>query len=128
MHKLYENIKNARTALKMSQQELADKLGYKSASTIAKIESGENDIPLSKVSTVAAVLKTTPVTLMGWNDSSHSKEYCLNPKTEKLAKDMYDNHRVLFDASLRLKPESLKEVENFIKYQLAKENHEDYLD
>ena len=29
----------------MTQQELAKKLGYKSASTIAKIESGENDIP-----------------------------------------------------------------------------------
>jgi len=122
MYKLYENIKNARTALKMSQQELAEKLGYKSSSTITKIESGENDIPLSKVSAFAAVLETTPAALMGWNDNNHVKGYCLNQKTAKLAQDMYDNHRVLFDASRKLKPESLKEVENFIKYQLAKEN------
>jgi transcriptional regulator with XRE-family HTH domain len=122
MYKLYENIKNARTALKMSQQELAEKLGYKSASTITKIESGENDVPLSKVSAFAVVLGTTPAALMGWNDDTHVKGDCLNPKTAKLAQDMYDNHRVLFDASRKLKPESLKEVENFIKYQLAKEN------
>ena len=53
------------------------------------------------------------------------KSYYLDPKTAKVAQELYDNHRVLFDASRKLKPESLKEVEAFIKYQLAKENNED---
>ena len=35
---LYKNIRSRRIALKMTQQELAQKLGYKSTSTIAKIE------------------------------------------------------------------------------------------
>ncbi|MBO5589631.1 MAG: helix-turn-helix transcriptional regulator [Acidaminococcaceae bacterium] len=58
--KLYENIRARRIALKMTQQELAAKLGYKSTSTIAKIESGENDIPQSKIVAFARALETTP--------------------------------------------------------------------
>ena len=43
------NIKNRRREIKMTQQELADAMGYKSRSTIAKIESGENDISQKKL-------------------------------------------------------------------------------
>lgn len=62
---LYENIKARRIELNMSQKELADKLGYKSTSTIAKIESGKNDIPQSKIVAFAKALDTTPGKLMG---------------------------------------------------------------
>ena len=65
MFELYENIRARRIALHMTQQELAKKLGYKSTSTIAKIESGENDIPQAKISAFAAALDTTPAELMG---------------------------------------------------------------
>ncbi len=63
--KLYENIRARRIALKMTQQELAQKMGYKSTSTIAKIESGENDIPQAKLAAFANALNTTPAELMG---------------------------------------------------------------
>ena len=53
------NIKRRRFELRMSQQELADALGYKSRSTIAKIESGENDISQKKLQRFANVLDTT---------------------------------------------------------------------
>ena len=49
----------------MTQQELARKMGYKSTSTIAKIESGENDIPQAKLAAFANALNTTPAELMG---------------------------------------------------------------
>ena len=78
MLKLYENIRNRREELGMSQQDLADLLGYKSRSTIAKIESGENDIPQSKVMAFAKALKTTPAYLMGWrsdNNFSNNLKY-----------------------------------------------------
>ena len=65
MLELHENIRARRVALNMTQQELAKKLGYKSTSTIAKIESGENDIPQAKVAAFAAALDTTPAELMG---------------------------------------------------------------
>lgn len=63
---LYENIKARRIELNMSQKELAQKLGYKSTSTIAKIESGKNDIPQSKIMAFAKALDTTPGNLMGF--------------------------------------------------------------
>ncbi len=54
-----ENIKKRRFELRMSQQELADAMGYKTRSTIAKIESGENDVSQKKLQKFAAVLDTT---------------------------------------------------------------------
>lgn len=53
------NIKKRRFELRMSQQELADAMGYKTRSTIAKIESGENDITQKKLQKFAEVLDTT---------------------------------------------------------------------
>lgn len=58
-------IRKRRFELRMSQQELADAMGYKTRSTIAKIESGENDVSHKKLQKFAAVLDTTPEALMG---------------------------------------------------------------
>lgn len=53
------NIKKRRFELRMSQQELADAMGYSTRSTIAKIESGENDVSQKKLQRFAAALDTT---------------------------------------------------------------------
>ena len=58
------NIKKRRFELKMSQQELADAMGYKTRSTIAKIESGENDVSQKKLQKFANVLDTTVAQLI----------------------------------------------------------------
>ncbi len=68
MSSLGDNIKNRRIELGLSQEELADKLGYKSRSTIAKIESGINDLTQSKIAAFAKVLNTTRSQLMGDSD------------------------------------------------------------
>ena len=62
---LYETIRARRMALHMTQQELAARLGYKSTSTIAKIEAGINDIPQAKIIAFANALATTPGALLG---------------------------------------------------------------
>lgn len=53
------NIKKRRFELRMSQQELADAMGYSTRSTIAKIESGENDVSQKKLQKFATALDTT---------------------------------------------------------------------
>lgn len=63
-----DRIKARRVQLGLSQEELAAKLGYKSRSTINKIELGVNDITQSKVSAIAKALDTTSAYLMGWDD------------------------------------------------------------
>lgn len=62
-----ERIKEKRIALNMSQDELAKKVGYKSRSSIQKIEVAR-DLPLRKVELMASALDTTPAHLMGWDD------------------------------------------------------------
>ena len=62
---LYKNIRNRRLELGLTQAELAKKIGYRSISTIAKIERGINDIPQSKIKAFADALNTTPGELMG---------------------------------------------------------------
>lgn len=63
-----DNILTMRKQLGLTQEELAIKMGYKSKSTINKIELGINDIPQSKIVKFAEVLGTTPAYLMGWED------------------------------------------------------------
>lgn len=65
-----ENILLMRKQLGLTQEELAKKMGYKSKSTINKIELGINDIPQSKIVQFAEVLGTTPAHLMGWNEEN----------------------------------------------------------
>lgn len=61
-------IKNRRLELNMSQQELADILGYTDRSTIAKIETGKNDITLNKFKEIAIALQISPAKLLGWEE------------------------------------------------------------
>lgn len=63
------NIRKRRFELKMSQQELANAMGYKSRTTIAKIESGENDVTQNKIRKFAQILDTTVENLILGNDS-----------------------------------------------------------
>lgn len=58
------NIRKRRYELNMSQQELADAMGYKTRSTIAKIESGENDVSQKKLQRFAEVLETSAESLI----------------------------------------------------------------
>ena len=71
---LGEKVKLKREELNLSQEELAEKMNYKSKTSIHKIEVGITDLPLSKVKELAAVLKTTSAYLMGWEDKKEEKE------------------------------------------------------
>lgn len=63
---LYERIKNLRIKKGLSQEELAELVGYTNRSTIARIENGGIDIPQSKIKAFADALNTTPQELMGY--------------------------------------------------------------
>lgn len=63
-----DNIMKLRKEMGLTQEELALKLGYKSKSTINKIELGINDISQSKIVRFAKTLNTTPAHLMGWDE------------------------------------------------------------
>lgn len=63
-----ERIKALRIQNNLTQQELADKLHYKSRSTINKIELGINEIHPTKIFAFANALNTTPEYILGWKN------------------------------------------------------------
>ncbi|MCF0105869.1 MAG: helix-turn-helix transcriptional regulator, partial [Holdemanella sp.] len=66
MDKLYENIKNFRIKMGMSQAQLADAAGYTDRSSIAKIEKGKVDLTQSKIEQFASVFHISQAQLMGY--------------------------------------------------------------
>ena len=65
MSDLSTRVRLRREQLGLSQQELARRMGYRSRSSIAKLEKGINDLPQSKVEELAQALETTPAALLG---------------------------------------------------------------
>lgn len=94
MPEIGKRIRARREELGITQEELALKLGYKSKTTIAKIENGTNDIVQSKVIEFARVLDTTPAYLMGWlqYDDSCSGAETSDEKVIKLAQNILKFH------------------------------------
>lgn len=77
--KLYENIKKRREALHLTQEDLAELVGYTGKSMISKIERGLVDLSQSKIDTIAKALKTTSNELFG--DIEEAKSYIEYPVT-----------------------------------------------
>lgn len=87
MSSLGERIKSQREYLGLTQEALAEKLGYKNKTSITKIENGTNDIPQSKVVEFAKALDTTVAYLTGWaeNESSNLAPNIISmPHTKKV--------------------------------------------
>lgn len=110
---IYSRIKFLREQKNMTQEELAEKTGYKTRSAINKIEKGLRDINQSQIKSFADALGVTPSYLMGWEDEIEENEvdhYYLNPETRKLAQEVYENPnlRILFDAARDVEPEDIQ--------------------
>lgn len=68
MNTIGERIRVRREELNISQDELAKKLGYKSRSSINKIESDSRNLTQSRIKAIADALGVTPAYIMGWED------------------------------------------------------------
>jgi transcriptional regulator with XRE-family HTH domain len=83
-------ILQRRKELNLTQEELAKRMGYKSKSTINKIEMGINDIPQSKIAMFAEVLVTTPSYLMGWDDEENPPDKPSLTEGEQALLDLFN--------------------------------------
>ena len=80
-----DRIRKARLEKGLSQAELAELLGYKSRSSINKIEVEGRDIPRSSIVKFAQVLGVTPSYLMGWEEEASE------PDALEVLMEKYDN-------------------------------------
>lgn len=85
-------VKKQRISLGLSQEELAKRLGYKSKTTINKIEAGVNDIPRKKIHDFAIALETTPDFFLEC-DSSYEDISAHSSRSESIS------HSINVDAS-----------------------------
>lgn len=65
-----QNIRNRRLELKMTQTDLAEKLGLKNKCSISDVENGRTDITTERVRKFADALSCSPADLMGWNSNN----------------------------------------------------------
>lgn len=61
-----DRIKYLREINGWTQDELAERMGYSTKSSISKIETSGNDITLKKITKLAKILNTSESYLMGW--------------------------------------------------------------
>lgn len=105
-----ENILLMRKQLGWTQEDLAKRMGYKSKSTINKIELGINDIPQSKIVQFADVLGTTPAHLMGWDEEEKNP-----PEEPKLS----EGEEILLDLFRRVPNDKQQLVLQMIRAALG---------
>ena len=82
MKRIGQRIKARREELGMTQEELSLKIGYKSKSSLNKIELGIQGLRQSKIKAVADALRTTPSYIMLWTDVPDQKNNNIIPITK----------------------------------------------
>ena len=116
-----ERVKARRIELGWTQEELAEKMGYKSKSSINKIELGINDVTQSKITKFAEVMHTSVEYLMGWDEAvptnGQESEYYLDEEAREIVELMHKDpqYRTLFSASRKLSKEDLQIIMSMIE-------------
>jgi len=108
-----ERIKNRREELGLTQDELAKKCGYKSRSSINKIELSR-DLPLRKVSLMAQALETTPAYLMGWKEDHNFSDDFME-KISKYPPEEIERVMHIIDLYENASPEGRDAFETLLK-------------
>lgn len=117
---LGENIRFLRTKKGYSQDDIANKLGYKSFTTIHKWESGVSEPPLKALKKLSEIFNIDMNDLatkkLSTDTSSDNDVYYLDDDARDMAQFMYENpeYKVLFDASRKVKKEDIDFVKQMI--------------
>lgn len=114
-----ERIKLRRKQLGLSQADLAIKLGYKSRSSLNKIEKDSRNLTQSKIKAIADVLETTPSWIMGWDDepekAATTEETKIDSRLQKVI-DCYNGMNVEGQNRLIEQAELLKSSGKYDRY------------
>ena len=125
MQKLYENIKNRRLELGLTQTQLAHKMGYADKSMIAKIEKGSVDLQQSKIIAFAKVLRIDPGELMGWDTPTPVYEVAAGEgiicdiPVEEINMSLEDNETVAYVRGHSMEPTLLDGDKAVVRLQPA---------
>lgn len=113
MMTLYSNIKRLRKLHNMSQQELAEAVGYKGKSMIAQVENGKVDLSASMIAKFAEVFGVSELEIMGLNNIAVSEPPELHIVT---LPDHNEKKDELYSVYEGLSPEKQVAFEAYLKF------------
>ena len=110
------NLRYLRKKYDMSQEVLANKLGYKSFTTIQKCESGVSEPSVSMVKKIAELFGVTMDQITNDDLSDAENHYYLDPDAAEIAQEVQQRPelKILFDASRKVSADDLELVINMI--------------
>lgn len=110
------NLRYLRKKYDMSQEDLANKLGYKSFTTIQKWESGVSEPSVSMVKKIAELFGVTMDQITNDDLSDTENHYYLDPESAEIAQEVQQRPelKILFDASRKVSADDLELVINMI--------------
>ncbi len=97
----------------MYQDDLAKKVGYKSRSSINKIELDLYSLKQSKIKAIADALETTPSYIMGWDEEAEEAKKAVLSEEDSLNAEIIK----LF---MGLTADQKKEALNYLRYLSTK--------
>lgn len=110
------NLRYLRKKYDMSQEDLANKLGYKSFTTIQKWESGVSEPSVSMVKKIAELFGVTMDQITNDDLSDAENHYYLDPEAAEIAQEVQQRPelKILFDASRKVSADDLEFVVDMI--------------
>ena len=121
-----DRIREKREELGLTQDELSKKLGYKSRSSVNKMENAR-ELPLKKVKMMADVLGCSPAYLMGWDSKELENTKTLSSIENHVNKLLTGTNAIKIDKNdLQFYLDNLsqnKEVEKGFVASLMSENY-----
>lgn len=111
-------IKQRRIELKISADELADKIG-KSRATVYRYENGDiENMPTTVLEPIANALNTTPAYLMGWDDDPDGWEAIANKEGIAPPNDYDGTPESWYRFKINAENDYYKEETEYIKFAL----------
>lgn len=108
-----QRVKLRREELGLSQEELAKRIGYKSKTSINKIELDFRNLTQSKIKAIADALDTTPSYIMGWDEEGEEAKKAAPSEEDSLNAEIIK----LF---MGLTADQKKEALNYLRYLSTK--------
>lgn len=110
------NLRYLRKKYDMSQEDLANKLGYKSFTTIQKWESGVSEPSVSMVKKIAELFGVTMDQITNDDLSDTENQYYLDLEAAEIAQEVQSRPelKILFDATRKVSADDLKFVVDMI--------------
>ena len=116
---LAKNIRYLRKKKNLSQDQIAEQLGYKSYTTIQKWETGISEHPISKLRALSELLGVDINDLASKDlatEDDSDESYYLDEDAREAAEFLHKNpdYKVLFDASRKVKKEDIEFVKQML--------------